>query len=36
MFGFESLRRFWKDERKPEVQRECARYEAANFQKMVL
>jgi len=36
MFSFESLRRFWVKERKPEVQREYARYEAneaTNFQR---
>ncbi|MDK2784064.1 MAG: hypothetical protein PWP49_565 [Thermococcaceae archaeon] len=36
MFSFEGLRRFWENERKPEVQREYARYEAVNFQRRLL
>ncbi len=34
MFEFEGLRRFW--ERKPEVQREYARYETVNFQRKII
>jgi len=35
MISFKNLRGFWGKERKPEVQREYAKYEAMNFQKMV-
>ncbi|ACS90707.1 hypothetical protein TSIB_1656 [Thermococcus sibiricus MM 739] len=36
MFEFESLRRFWKNERKPEAQREYARYDATNLQRKIM
>jgi len=36
MFSFESLRRFWEKERKPEVKKEWVKYEATNFQRKVI
>jgi hypothetical protein len=36
MFGFEGLRRFWEKETTPKIKKECARCEAATFQKRIL
>jgi len=33
---FESLRRFWIEEKKPEVKKEYAKCEAVNFQRMII
>jgi len=36
MVSFKSLRKFWEQERRPELQREHAKYEAMNFQRRML